>query len=62
MVGYIVSLWPQQTRSFIGGALLWMVSPATNFITAFACGLLGTIYFAIYGKDLGTDVQRMDDR
>ena len=37
-----------------GGALLWMVSPATNFITAFVCGLLGTIYFAIYGKDLGT--------
>ncbi|MCG2658800.1 MAG: MFS transporter [Kiritimatiellae bacterium] len=38
-----------------GGALLWMVSPATNFITAFICGLLGTIYFAIYGKDFGAD-------
>ncbi|MBU0714853.1 MAG: MFS transporter [Verrucomicrobia bacterium] len=38
-----------------GGALLWMVSPATNFITAFACGLLGTIYFAIYGKNFGAD-------
>lgn len=37
-----------------GGALLWMVSPATNFITAFICGLLGAIYFAIYGKDQGT--------
>jgi len=40
-----------------GGALLWMVSPATNFITAFVCGLLGTIYFAIYGKDLRTGAQ-----
>jgi len=45
-----------------GGALLWMVSPATNFITAFVCGLLGTLYFAIYGKDLGTGGQRTDDR
>ncbi|MCX6991677.1 MAG: MFS transporter [Kiritimatiellaeota bacterium] len=44
-----------------GGALLWMVSPATNFITAFVCGLLGTIYFAIYGKDLGTGGQKTDD-
>lgn len=45
-----------------GGALLWMVSPATNFITAFVCGLLGTVYFAIYGKDLGTGGQMTDDR
>ena len=30
-----------------------MVLPATNFIVAFVCGLLGTLYFAIYGKDLG---------
>lgn len=41
-----------------GGAGLWMMSPATNFITAFACGLLGTIYFAIYGKDLGMKPER----
>ena len=43
-----------------GGALLWMVSPATNLITAFVCGLLGTLYFAIYGKDLGTALSRPD--
>jgi MFS family permease len=41
-----------------GGALLWMVSPATNLITACACGLLGTAYFAIYGKDLGMEQKR----
>ncbi|MBI2437938.1 MAG: MFS transporter [Lentisphaerae bacterium] len=34
-----------------GGALLWLVSPAANFLTACACGLLGAIYFMIYGKD-----------
>jgi MFS family permease len=33
-------------------AYLWNISPRVNFLTAFACGLLGTIYFAVYGKDL----------
>ncbi len=36
-----------------GGAFLWQISPEANFLTAFACGLAGTIYFWIYGKDLG---------
>jgi len=36
-----------------GGALLWSISPATNLLTAFAFGLLGTGYFALRGKDLG---------
>jgi len=35
-----------------GGALLWNVSPATNFLTAFGFGLLGTVWFALRGKDL----------
>jgi MFS family permease len=35
-----------------GGAYLWQISPEVNFLTAFACGLLGTTYFWIYGKDL----------
>jgi MFS family permease len=35
-----------------GGAFLWNLSPATNFLTAFAFGLLGTLYFALFGKDL----------
>lgn len=33
-------------------ALLWNISPGTNFMTAFFCGLVGTLYFAIKGKDL----------
>ena len=29
-----------------------VTSPATNFLVAFSFGLLGTIYFAVFGKDL----------
>ena len=36
-----------------GGAFLWQISPEANFLTAFTCGLAGTIYFWICGKDLG---------
>jgi MFS family permease len=35
-----------------GGAFLWNVSPAVNFLTAFGFGLLGTLYFALFGRDL----------
>jgi len=31
---------------------LWNVSPQVNFITAFLFGLAGTLYFAIWGKDV----------
>ncbi len=35
-----------------GGAFLWQVSPQTNFFVAFACGIMGTLAFALMGKDL----------
>lgn len=35
-----------------GGSLLWLISPAVNFLSAFAFGLIGTIWFAAYGKDV----------
>ena len=35
-----------------GGAFLWQIGPAFNFLVAFACGLLGTIGFALWGEDL----------
>ncbi len=35
-----------------GGAFLWMISPSVNFLAAFAFGLLGTIWFALRGRDL----------
>lgn len=31
---------------------LWNVSPQVNFLTAFGFGLAGTLYFAIWGKDV----------
>jgi len=36
-----------------GGALLWEVSPEVNLWTAFAFGLAGTLWFALFGRDLG---------
>jgi MFS family permease len=36
----------------LSSAFLWNISPFTNFFTAFICGLVGTIWFAVWGKDL----------
>lgn len=38
-----------------GGAFLWQISPASNFLIAFSCGLVGTIGFALRGSDLSRD-------
>jgi MFS family permease len=35
-----------------GGAFLWQIGPALNFLVAFSCGVLGTIGFALWGEDL----------
>lgn len=35
-----------------GGVFLWKISPTANFITACGFGILGTIFFTIFGKDL----------
>jgi MFS family permease len=35
-----------------GGAFLWQISPAANFLTAFVFGALGTLWFALQGRDL----------
>jgi MFS family permease len=35
-----------------GGAYLWQVGPAVNFFAAFGCGVAGTVWFALYGKDV----------
>lgn len=34
-----------------GGALLWLVSPTTNFLVAFLFGVAGTLGFAVLGRD-----------
>jgi len=36
----------------LSSAYLWNISPQTNFIVAFICGLLGTAWFTLFGKDL----------
>ena len=35
----------------MGGALLWEISPATNFMVAFGFGVIGTIGFAVFGRE-----------
>jgi MFS family permease len=40
--------------SAFGGAFLWQMSPATNLLTATGFGVLGTIYFWVFGRDLRT--------
>ncbi len=35
-----------------GGAFLWMINPAVNFLTAFVFGLIGTVGYAIWGRDV----------
>ena len=37
-----------------GGAFLWQISPAVNFLVAFSCGLVGTIGFALWGSELSS--------
>lgn len=34
-----------------GGAFLWQISPATNFLVAFSFGVIGTFGFAFFGSD-----------
>ncbi len=35
-----------------GGAFLWEISPRVNFLVAAACGVVGTLYFVCFGRDL----------
>jgi len=37
-----------------GGAFLWQISPETNFIVAFLFGVIGTIGFAVFGREIRT--------
>lgn len=40
----------------LGGAFLWQISPQTNLITAFVFGIIGTVGFAIFGRDIPVPV------
>jgi MFS family permease len=36
----------------LGGAVLWQINPQTNLITAFVFGIAGTVWFAVFGRDM----------
>jgi MFS family permease len=36
----------------LAGAFLWQISPEANLFTAFAFGILGTVGFAVFGRDI----------
>jgi len=35
-----------------GGAFLWNISPTVNFLVAFGFGIIGSVYFLLFGRDL----------
>jgi len=41
----------------LGGAFLWQISPQTNFMTAFFFGIVGTVGFAVFGRDIPVPLQ-----
>ena len=53
--------------SALAGAFLWKVSPAANFLTAFAFGICGAIWFGVFGREntfepsFPQDVERVAD-
>ncbi|MFZ0134058.1 MAG: MFS transporter [Desulfobacterales bacterium] len=36
----------------LGGAFLWQISPQLNLMTAFVFGVIGTLGFAVFGRDI----------
>jgi hypothetical protein len=38
----------------LGGAFLWQISPETNFVVAFVFGVIGTLGFAVLGREVQT--------
>ena len=42
----------------LGGAFLWSISPELNLITAFVFGVIGTVGFAIFGRDVQVPPKR----
>jgi hypothetical protein len=41
----------------LGGAFLWMYKPELNLMVALAFGVIGTVWFAFRGRDLGAPEQ-----
>jgi MFS family permease len=41
----------------LGGAFLWQISPQTNLLTAFVFGIIGTLAFAVFGRDIPAPIK-----
>jgi MFS family permease len=46
----------------LGGAFLWQISPETNLITAFVFGIIGTLGFAVFGRDFPVGAKEREAR
>jgi len=44
----------------LGGAFLWLISPEMNLVTAFLFGVIGTLGFAIFGRDVQVPANEKD--
>jgi len=42
----------------LGGAFLWQISPETNLITAFFFGVVGTVGFVVWGRDMPVPIRQ----
>jgi hypothetical protein len=38
---------------------LWNISPKMNFMTAFAFGIVGTLFFLIFGKEKRKNIEEV---
>jgi MFS family permease len=44
----------------LGGAFLWQISPVANLFTAFFFGIVGTVGFAVWGRDMPAPANNKD--
>ena len=44
----------------IGGAFLWRISPEANLMTAFVFGIVGTVGFMLFGRDVPVPMNRKE--
>ena len=41
----------------LGGAFLWLIGPVANLLTDFFFGVIGTVTYAIFGRDVNPSTQ-----
>ncbi len=63
--GLFISVWGERDGvrvafAAVGGALLWQISPEANLVTAFVFGVVGTIGFTVFGRDVQVPIHRKE--